>query len=160
MPLAPADGYDFHDATEMLSAMKNAVPPELQIQRINEVAAHPDVGKIIVRADTLLDNERTELEIAVTTELAPAMALALLSTTASARSNRDELEPALDVLGAAVVRSGSPDKVRLQMLFDKGAVLPVELTLDAAEALSKGLAEYLGSSQRRLAVRRNGVTLP
>lgn len=154
MPSASDGRYDFHDATDLLFAMKNITTPELHIHRIKEVAAHPDAGRIVVRADTLLENERTELEIAVTTELAPAMALALLSTTASSRLNRDELDPALDALGAAVVRSSSPQKVRLQMLFDKGAVLPVELTLEAAEALSHGLAEYLGSSQRRFAPRR------
>jgi len=160
MPWAQAGCYDFHDATEMLFAMKNVMPPELHIRRIKEVAAHADAGTIVVRADTVLENQRTELEIAVTTELAPAIALALLSTTAKARSNRDELEPALDVLGAAVVRSSSADKVRLQMLFDKGAVLPVELTVEAAEALQKGLAEYLGSSQRRFAARRQEFTSP
>ena len=144
----------------MLFAMKRVPPPEVRIHRIKDVAHHADGAKIVVRADTLLENERTELEIAVTTELAPAMALALLSTTSKARSNRDELEPALEVFGAAVVRSSSPDKVRLQLLFDKGAVLPIELSIEAATALSKGLAEYLGSSQRRLAARHNGLTSP
>ncbi|MBC8055355.1 MAG: hypothetical protein H7Y61_02115 [Rhizobiales bacterium] len=140
--------------------MKNAPTPEFHIHRINEVEPHSDGDKIVLRADTLLDNRRTELEIAVTTELAPAMALALLSTTAKARSGRDELDPALEALGAAVVRSSSSDNVRLQLLFDKGAVLPVELTIEAARALSKGLVEYIGSSRRRLAEGRVGSTSP
>ena len=136
--------------------MKNEMP-EFHIQHIKEVAPHVDGSLIVVRADSVRENQRTELEIAVTTELAPAIALALLATTAQARSSRDELEPALDVFGAAVVRSSSAHSVRLQLLFDKGAVLPVELNLEAAEALSRGLADYLGSSQRRLAERRNGM---
>lgn len=135
--------------------MKNASPPELQIQRITGVAPHDEGTRIVVRADTVLQNQRTELEIAVTTELAPAIALALLATTAKARAGRDELEPALDVFGAAVVRSSTEEKVRLQLLFDKGAVLPVELTTQAALALAKGLAEYLGSADRRFAERRD-----
>ncbi|MES3012929.1 MAG: hypothetical protein V4750_04255 [Pseudomonadota bacterium] len=134
--------------------------PEFHIQQIKEVAPHIDGSRIVVRAETVRENERTDLEIAVTTELAPAMALALLATTAKARANRDDLEPALDVLGAACVRSSTPDKVRLQMLFDKGAVLPVELPIAAAEALCKGLAEYLSSSQRRMANRRDRTELP
>lgn len=133
--------------------MKNALP-EFHIQQIREVAPHTDGSKIVVRVETVLENERADLEIAVTTELAPAMALALLATTARARSGRDELEPSLGVFGAAVVRSSSQEKVRLQLLFDKGAVLPVELSLEAAEALSRGLAEYLSSSHRRLAPRK------
>ena len=135
--------------------MKTVVPAEIHIHRITEVAPHVDGGKIVLRADTLLQNERTELEIAVTTDLAPSMALALLATTAKARAARDELEPALDALAAAVVRSSSEDKVRLQLLFDKGAVLPIELDMEAAEALSRGLADYLASAQRRFAARRN-----
>ncbi len=130
--------------------MKNPMP-EFHVQQIKEVVPHGDGSKIIVRADTLIASQRADLEIAVTTELAPAMALALLATTAKARASRDELEPALDVLGAAVVRSSSADKVRLQMMFDKGAVLPVELNLEAAALLSRGLTEYLATSQRRLA---------
>ena len=138
----------------MLSVM-NAKQPELQIDRITEVAPHVDGQTIVVRADMLHRNQRTELEIAVTTDLAPAMALALLSTTAKARAARDELEPALDALAAAVVRSSAGDRVRLQLLFDQGAVLPIELDLEAAAALNRGLAEYLASAKRRLAPRRN-----
>jgi hypothetical protein len=129
--------------------MKNPLPPALEIHHVAAVAPHTDGAKLVVRADTLLANQRTELEIAVTTELAPAIALALLATTAKARAGRDSLEPALEVLGAAVVRSGADDKLRLQLLFDKGAVLPIELSLQAGEALSKGLVEYLQSPQRR-----------
>lgn len=128
--------------------------PTFHIEQISEVAPHADGNAIVLRAEAVRESERTDVEIAVTTDLAPTMALALLATTAQARSSRDELEPALDVLGAAVVRSSSSDKVRLQMLFDKGAVLPVELSLEAAEALNRGLAEYLGSPRRRLAQRR------
>jgi len=61
------------------------------------------------------------------------------------------------VLAAAVVRSSSADKVRLQLLFSKGEVLPVELTFEAGQDLSDGLAEYLASPHRRLAPRRDGA---
>ena len=63
-----------------------------------------------------------------------------LATTAQARALRDGLEPALEVLAAAVVASGCADKVRLQLLFDEGAVLPLEVRRDAAKALSRDLA--------------------
>ena len=138
--------------------MKRVVPPGVPIHRTDEVSRAADGRDITVPVASLPAHERTELEVAVTTELAPAMALALLSITSTARANRDELEPALEVFCAAVVRSSSPVKARLQLLFDKGAVLPIELTIEAAMALSKGLAEYLGSSQRRLAERRGETT--
>jgi hypothetical protein len=69
------------------------------------------------------------MKIAITTELAPAMA----------RTERDALSPGFDALAAAVVRSSLPDKVRLQMLFDKGVVLPVEMGVEAGLGLSGGL---------------------
>lgn len=134
--------------------MDHPTTPGLHIHRINTIAPHADGQKIVVHADALLQEQRTELEIAVTTDLAPVMALALLASTASARAQRDELEPALDVLAAAVVRSSTKDRVRLQLLFDKGVVLPFELTLEASRALSAGLDEYLSSPSPRYAQTR------
>lgn len=134
--------------------MEKPTTPELRIQRIKHIAPDADGQQIVVRADALLEDERTELEIAVTTELAPEIALALLSSTAHARAKRDDLDPALDVLAAAVVRSSSKDRVRLHLLFNKGLVLPFELTLDACRALSAGLEEYLDSPAPRYAESR------
>jgi hypothetical protein len=83
---------------------------------------------VVVKAEAKIDDTVTELEIAITTDLAPAVAIALLATTARARAARDGLEPALEVLAAAVVASGNAEKeVRLQLLFDKGGVLSVEM---------------------------------
>jgi len=128
--------------------MKDVIPPELHIQGIKAVAALDDGNKIVVRADALVQATRTELEIAVTTDLAPTMALALLATTAQARATRDELMPAMGVMVAAVVRSSSADRVRLQLMFEKGVVLPIEMSLDAAKAFTKGLTDYLESPRR------------
>lgn len=133
--------------------MESINPQGLHIHGITDVAAHSDGSKIVVRAEALVQDRRTELEIAVTTDLAPAIALALLATTVQARAQRDSLAPALDVLGAAVVRSSSPQKVRLQLLFDRGAVLPIELSAEAGSALSEGLRDYLASDRRQYAPR-------
>jgi len=117
----------------------------MKIADVKEVTPAPDGSAVVVKAAAVVDGQRTELEIAITTDLAANVAIALLATTAKARAERDGLEPALDVLAAAVVASGCAEKVRLQLLFDKGAVLPVEVPVDAAKALHRGLAEELGS---------------
>lgn len=135
--------------------MENITPQGVHIHGFSGVAAHADGSTIVVKAEALIQDHRTELEIAVTTDLAPAIALALLATTVQARAQRDTLAPALDVLGAAVVRSSSPQRVRLQLLFDKGAVLPVEMSTDAGRALSIGLADYLRSDHRLYAPRHD-----
>jgi len=117
----------------------------MKIADVKEVTPAPDGSAVVVKAAAVVDGQRTELEIAITTDLAASVAISLLATTAKARAERDGLEPALDVLAAAVVASGCAEKVRLQLLFDKGAVLPVEVPVDAAKALHRSLAEELGS---------------
>jgi hypothetical protein len=116
---------------------------KLRIAEVKAVVPAPDGSAVVVRVEALAADERTEVEIAVTTDLAARTAIALLATTAKARASRDGLEPALEVLAAAVVASGCADKVRLQLLFDEGAVLPLEVPTDAAKALSRDLSDDL-----------------
>jgi len=115
----------------------------MKIADIKEVAPVADGSVVVIKAATVLGDQPSELEIAITTDLAASVAISLLATTAKARAERDGLEPALEVLAAAVVASGCAEKVRLQLLFDKGAVLPVEVPVEAAKHLSRGLTEEL-----------------
>lgn len=116
---------------------------EIELARVTAVAPSPAGDAIVVKAAAKVGNEITELEIAITTDLAPKVAIALLATTARARADRDGLQPALEVLAAAVVASGSAEKVRLQLLFDAGDVLPVEMPVDAGVALKNALVAGL-----------------
>jgi hypothetical protein len=118
----------------------------MTIEDVKEVVPGPDGSAVVLKAKAQLGTQRTEMEIAITTDLAASVAIALLATTAKARAERDGLEPALDVFAAAVVASGCAEKVRLQLLFDKGTVLPVEVPVDAAKALHRGLTEELDKS--------------
>ena len=117
------------------------MPNDIKISLVKAVVPDPEGAGVVVKAEGLIDDTVTELEIAITTDLAPSVAIALLATTARARAARDGLEPALEVLAAAVVASGSAEKVRLQLLFDKGGVLPVEMPTAAGEALKRGLVQ-------------------
>lgn len=120
----------------------------MKIADMKSVIPTPDGSAVVVKATGDVGGQRTDVEIAITTDLAPAVAIALLATTAKARAQRDGLEPALEVLAAAVVASGCAEKVRLQLLFDKGAVLPLEVPLDAAKALQAGLSDELKTLSR------------
>ena len=117
------------------------MPSKMEVSKVREVAVSGDDAAVVLKANAAIDGKVTELEIAITTDLAPAVAIALLATTAKARAARDGLEPALEVLAAAVVASGHAEKVRLQLLFDKGAVLPVEMPAAAADALRNDLVQ-------------------
>jgi hypothetical protein len=77
---------------------------------------------------------------AIATDLAPAVAIALLDKT---EQEPDAPAPALDCLVAGAAPSENAGKVRVQLMFETGAVLPVEMSAAAGAALSKGLAEEL-----------------
>ena len=85
---------------------------------------------------------------AIATELAPAVAIALLDKTEQAPGAP---APALDCLVAGAAPSEKPGKVRVQLMFETGAVLPVEMSVAAGAALSKGLAEELPKKVSRKA---------
>ena len=84
--------------------------------------------------------KRAAMNAAIATELAPAVAIALLDRT---EQSPDAPAPALDALAVAAVPSEIEGNVRMQLMFENGAVLPVEMSVDAGVALSKGLQEEL-----------------
>lgn len=84
--------------------------------------------------------KRSETNIAIATELAPAVAIALLDKT---EQPPGAPAPALDVLAVAAAPSEIEGNVRMQLMFENGAVLPVEMSADAGAALSKGLQKEL-----------------
>ncbi len=90
--------------------------------------------------------KKSQIDIAITTELAPAAAIALLDRTEQAS---DSLAPALDVLGAGVSRAEDDTKVRVQLAFDGGEILPVEMSVQAGKALARGLSEDLAAKPKR-----------
>ena len=81
---------------------------------------------------------------AIATELAPAVAIAVLE--------KSELAPgkppaALAVLAAGASPSEIAGNVRVQLMFEGGAVLPVEMSAAAGAALTVGLASELPAAK-------------
>ena len=68
------------------ASTSDAKIPELHVHRILAAAPDDDGSRIFLKADGLVEDQRTPFEIAVTTELVPTMALALLATIAQARA--------------------------------------------------------------------------
>lgn len=88
--------------------------------------------------------KRSAIDTAIASELAPAVAIALLAKT---DQSPESPAPALDCLGAGVSASEDEGKVRVQLVFDSGAVLPVEMSVAAGEALSTRLSEELDAKK-------------
>jgi hypothetical protein len=95
------------------------------------------------RVDNSESAQRSEKDVAIATELAPAVAIALLNQT---EHTQGEPAAALEPLAAGAVTSEVDGKMRVQLLFENGSVLPIEMSDDAAAALGKGIAKELKKS--------------
>ena len=73
-------------------------------------------------------------------ELAPAVAIAVLEKSEQAPGDPPA---ALDVLAAGASSSEIAGNIRVQLMFDNGTVLPVEMSAAAGAALSAGLVNEL-----------------
>lgn len=97
-------------------------------------------AKRSARSSATGDAERRETDVAIATELAPAVAIALLGKTEQAKG---AAAPALEPFAAGAVSSDTVGHLRVQLLFENGAILPIEMSEAAAEALGKGIAKEL-----------------
>jgi hypothetical protein len=75
--------------------------------------------------------KKSPTDVAISRELAPAVAIALLQKTEQLPG---AAPPALDCLAAGAARSDEDGKVRVQLLFENGTVLPVEMSNAAGVA--------------------------
>lgn len=83
--------------------------------------------------------KKSEVDIAIARDLAPAAAIAVLERSPNASH---EAAPALDVLAAGVADAVEDGKLRLQLMFDNGSMLPVEMSEEAGKKLEAGLARH------------------
>ena len=100
--------------------------------------AAPKARSVRSKSAPVKRSKKSATNVAISKELAPAVAIALLDKTQQAPGDP---APALDCLAAAAAPSETTGKVRVELLFENGAVLPVEMSNDAGAALSKRLAE-------------------
>ena len=82
---------------------------------------------------------------AIATELAPAVAIAVLEKSEQAQG---EPPAALEILAAGASPSEIAGNVRMQLMFEGGAVLPVEMSAAAGAALSAGLSSELPAAKK------------
>ena len=82
---------------------------------------------------------------AIATELAPAVAIAVLEKSEQAPGKPPA---ALEILAAGASPSEIAGNVRMQLIFEGGAVLPVEMSAAAGAALSAGLSSELPAAKK------------
>ena len=111
-----------------------------QFLRLKQPMNAPSRKTVAAKPKPRKRSKKSATDIAISTELAPAVAIALLDKSSKAPGSAP---PALEVLAAGVTASDTEGNVRVQLMFPNGAVLPVEMSADAGAALSKGLDEEL-----------------
>ena len=102
--------------------MKTSPAPKATKKRVSKAQAASRRKRIL---------DATAKNVAISTELAPAVAIALLEKSEHVPGDPT---PALDVLAAAATPSDVEGNVRVQLLFENGAVLPVEMSGSAGAA--------------------------
>lgn len=114
-----------------LTDMGKSSPPK-------STGARKSKPKRPAKAGPAKGKRKTAVDVAIATELAPAAAIAVLDKSTQSPGAP---EPALEVMVAGVSEAATEGKVRVQLMFENGAVLPVEMTDEAGKALEAGLAE-------------------
>lgn len=121
-------------------------PVEVSIEEVKDAAPGAEAGSVVLQTESRVDGELRDTTIEVQEDDISAVAVALLNADgdASGGSSTAGLPPAMRCLAAGVVHIGEPDQVRVHLQFDSGQVLPIEMSLDAAVALCRGLMSHTG----------------
>ena len=117
---------------------------KVSVEEVKESNPGADGTSVIVETESIVDGELRDTAIEVREADAPAVAVALLNTEASAPkpAGDDALPDAVQCLAAGVGHGAQAGRVRLHLQFESGQVLPVEMSHAAAVALCQGLGEH------------------
>ena len=106
------------------------------------VAGEPS---IVIETGSRVDGELRGTSIEVRESDAPAVAAALLNADVEQPIANSDLPVAVQCLAVGVVHTGREGQVRLHLQLDSGQVLPIEMSHDAARALSRALSEHVNT---------------
>lgn len=100
---------------------------------------------VVIETESTVDGKVRDTSIEVRDVDTPAVAVALLNADVEQPASPADLPTAVQCLAAGVMPAASSGMVRLHLQFESGQVLPVEISHDAARALSRTLAEHVGA---------------
>ena len=117
---------------------------EVTVQEVKDssVGAVAGESSVVIETESTVDGERLDTSIEVRDADAPALAAALLNAEVEQPPAAADLPVAVQCLAVGLVHVASRGQVRLHLQFDSGQVLPIELSHDAARALSQALDEH------------------
>lgn len=120
---------------------------EVAVEEVKESTASSMAGdaSVVIETESTVDGTVRETSIEVREADAPAMAAALLNGDVTQPAAAVDLPVAVQCLAVGVMHAAGAGQVRLHLQFDSGQVLPIEMSHDAAHALSRALSEHTGT---------------
>jgi hypothetical protein len=117
---------------------------EVTIEEVKESNPGSAAGEtsVVIETESTVDGRLRDTSIEVRDSDAPAVAAALLNAEASGPPVAADLPVAVQCLAVGVVHAASAGQVRLHLQFESGQVLPIEMSIEAAAALSRTLATH------------------
>lgn len=117
---------------------------EVTVEEVKESTASSAAGdaSVVIETESTVDGTRRETSIEVREADATLVAAALLDADVARRAPAAELPVAVQCLAVGVMPAAGAGQVRLHLQFDSGQVLPIEMSQDAAHALSRALIEH------------------
>lgn len=120
---------------------------EVSVEEVKDSAPGSTAGEpsVVIETESTVDGSVRNTSIEVRDVDAPAVAAALLNAEVARSTAGGDLPVAVQCLAAGVVHAANPGQVRLHLQFESGQVLPIEMTRDAARALSQALAGHIST---------------
>jgi len=117
---------------------------EVTVEEVKESSASSMAGdaSVVIETESTVDGQRRDTSIEVRETDAPTMAAALLNADVAQPTAAADLPVAVQCLAVGVMHAAGVGQVRLHLQFDSGQVLPIEMSHDAARALSRALVEH------------------
>ena len=121
---------------------------EVTVEDVKESTASSTLGdaSVVIETESTVDGQRCDTSIEVREADAPAMAVALLNADGVQPTAATDLPVAVRCLAVGVIHASGAGQVRLHLQLDSGQVLPIEMSHDAARALSRALSEHIGTA--------------
>ncbi len=117
---------------------------EVTVEEVRESTASESAGEpsVVIETESTVDGLRRDTSIEVRDSDAPAVAVALLNAETGGPPAGGDLPVAVRCLAVGVVHAATAGQVRLHLQFESGQVLPIEMSEEAAAALSRTLAMH------------------
>ena len=128
---------------------QNNARVEVTVEEVKDSShgAALDQPSVVLETEAKVDGVLRETAIEVREADAPMVAAALLNAEVADPPSGDDLPAAVRCFAAGIVYAATAGQVRLHLQFESGQVLPIEMSLDAATALARGLVEHTRAAE-------------